>query len=1132
MKKILFLLLCVATSYGQIVPTGQETSFDYGIQNTSSQLDDNATYITVQTTDGVQGKSNSSTWAKKIYVDNADVKKAFLSTGLIKNGLVTTNADPTKFNITAGIGIISNFDDPENPTSTIVNFPAFTGITPTYLLTGNITYVAINSVPSVVMQATPFTNIQRRDLIALGAVIHSNLTTINLVNNISAPINADTNQIHDFMEAIGALNVSGNKYSANGANLSLNKSAGAIFKLGVNFANNWKDPHNLTIASGMALTFRYRTQNGTEGLDITSLDPSVYDLNNVLTAVPVNRFSIQTVTLFQTGQTRIQYGQTTYATMAEAEAAIITRAYVVEPNIAANGIARAYIILRHNATDLTNATTSKIIEAQKFGGVASGGVAVTLDAIIAALGYTPANDVDVVKLSGIQSLTGLKTLDNGELRFKSLTTAGLNSIYFSDDEFSTKLISDTNASFAVKAGYFNLLNSAKTYFTTFQNPNLTGNVTIETPTESGKLALTSNLSSYQPLLVSGTNIKTINGNSVLGSGDLAISGGSSKFMNATGFDGYGDSITLGMNSSPTSNSYINLLGSLYSKTIVNRAASARGIWEASRQFFANVSTLTTTMPIVMAGFNDVRRGGSSVKTTAKIINGYKSIIANQFLNSFTGANSTTNITKSGTWTQYAGISVGAKTDNGSYSNGNGSYIEYTFTDNNVVLGLVAGDGVGQIHADFTVTIDGVSQGSFTENNQTDGISDGVNDNARSTMCLLFSGLSDGTHVVRLTNTTTSNLIVDYFGHLKQPKFCTPILIMQAPKMDATGYATSPNLANDVIIDQLNSNLVSLVATFPSEYPIVIAKTNDFYNVTTGLDTSDHIHPNNIGHRQIYTATYTALNSLLFNNSISAGVSLSANNTWTGLNIFTQQLKTNQGFQVQGAGTGLTGEGAEIEHYAGISYFSSYNRTTSAWKPMVLRASDFTFGGVKITSANRVLIGATDNGADALQVSGGVYASGAVQVGQGLVVRGSVGSPAGAGIELEYNAGASYFTSYNRTTSSWLPTIIRASNTSFFASGTEIFKILSSGNAIIQGGGAFTDSGDRLQVVGTLKVTGVLKAGDVLRLKNYTVATLPAGTQGDTAYITDATAPTYLGTLTGGGSVVCPVFYNGTAWVSH
>lgn len=49
---------------------------------------------------------------------------------------------------------------------------------------------------------------------------------------------------------------------------------------------------------------------------------------------------------------------------------------------------------------------------------------------------------------------------------------------------------------------------------------------------------------------------------------------------------------------------------------------------------------------------------------------------------------------------------------------------------------------------------------------------------------------------------------------------------------------------------------------------------------------------------------------------------------------------------------------------------------------------------------------------------------------------------------------------------------------------------------------------------------------------YTVATLPAaGTQGRRAWVTDATLPTFLGTLTGGGAVVCPVFDNGTAWVS-
>jgi len=51
-------------------------------------------------------------------------------------------------------------------------------------------------------------------------------------------------------------------------------------------------------------------------------------------------------------------------------------------------------------------------------------------------------------------------------------------------------------------------------------------------------------------------------------------------------------------------------------------------------------------------------------------------------------------------------------------------------------------------------------------------------------------------------------------------------------------------------------------------------------------------------------------------------------------------------------------------------------------------------------------------------------------------------------------------------------------------------------------------------------------------QGYTVATLPtAGTVGRRAHVTDALAPTFLGTLTGGGTIKCPVFDNGTAWVA-
>lgn len=54
----------------------------------------------------------------------------------------------------------------------------------------------------------------------------------------------------------------------------------------------------------------------------------------------------------------------------------------------------------------------------------------------------------------------------------------------------------------------------------------------------------------------------------------------------------------------------------------------------------------------------------------------------------------------------------------------------------------------------------------------------------------------------------------------------------------------------------------------------------------------------------------------------------------------------------------------------------------------------------------------------------------------------------------------------------------------------------------------------------------------LEPKTYTVETLPVGGLGDRAYVTNALAPTYLSPIVGGGSVVTPVFHNGTEWVAN
>lgn len=66
-------------------------------------------------------------------------------------------------------------------------------------------------------------------------------------------------------------------------------------------------------------------------------------------------------------------------------------------------------------------------------------------------------------------------------------------------------------------------------------------------------------------------------------------------------------------------------------------------------------------------------------------------------------------------------------------------------------------------------------------------------------------------------------------------------------------------------------------------------------------------------------------------------------------------------------------------------------------------------------------------------------------------------------------------------------------------------------------------------------TGQVTLIGALQLPVTTVASLPscgAGQKGQVYAVSDATAPTYNSTLTGGSTVAIPVFCNGSAWTAH
>lgn len=294
---------------------------------------------------------------KELYIDGGN--------GLISGCAMTINADTTKFDVASGILQFTSYSDVTNPALTFVTFPPITGISVTNI-GNNATYVGIDQSGNVLQSSIPFTSTQARSIVPIGVLVHSNHTSINVVNMEPTVITGIRDQFDDLMGILGILNISGNVISANGANLQINKSQGYIFKRGIGFGT--VVPNELLMPSLIGpANIRYRLSNGTEYVDTSVIELSYQDSATTKAAIPVNKFSIQRIVLFPSNLIRIQYGTGLYNTIELAAAAINTEAFTLESNMASNGLLRAYLIVSGVCTSLQDTVNARFINADKFG---------------------------------------------------------------------------------------------------------------------------------------------------------------------------------------------------------------------------------------------------------------------------------------------------------------------------------------------------------------------------------------------------------------------------------------------------------------------------------------------------------------------------------------------------------------------------------------------------------------------------------------------------------------------------------------------------------------------------------------------------------------------------------------------
>lgn len=322
----------------------------------------------------------------------------------------------------------------------------------------------------------------------------------------------------------------------------------------------------------------------------------------------------------------------------------------------------------------------------------------------------------------------------------------------------------------------------------------------------------------------------------------------------------GDSITFGSNATTTNERYANQFATAQSLTLTNLGVGGRGVLEAASQINAAAFTRPVTVISFMAGLNDIRRNGSAVKTLKKGEACLRSVILRGLSNVNTPAGSS-GVTRTGTTTGYAGNTVGGIYGSGTQpctcaSNGANNAATWTWTFTGTAFGIqfFGSDNVVSAYAIATVQIDGVTVDAIDLDSWYDGVSDGSKANNVGPVAFTWHGLTNTSHTIRVISNADGNCPIDYFCTINTPDNSPAYIIADIPYLDATGYATAPANGSTAASDAMSTVFRSIVNEYRSlGYNIVSVPTNSFYDVSTGLDPADHIHPNNLGHDQITNA---------------------------------------------------------------------------------------------------------------------------------------------------------------------------------------------------------------------------------------------------------------------------------------
>jgi len=298
-------------------------------------------------------------------------------TGMLSWGAITINSwDNTTFDMAS---YKAQFVDHAAGIITIVEGAWFTAVTPTIISGDTVADVFLES-NWTLSYANGVTPKQRRSKIIMTrvGVPWGQWTQIfDLFERTQLSFDWNLSDTDAFSIFAPIMNVGGNNtYTANWANLSLNKSAGEIFERGVNYYVDAEDPDIATTPAETLLSFRYVYRNGSGGATVwplvTEIDPEVYDDGSgTLQTVPNKKFTVPRIYLAPNNLTLVEPWQVIHNSLNDAKLAISSSPHV--RTVSKSSLLRSALIIKEDVNDLTTTNKALFLIADELGKLGGGG---------------------------------------------------------------------------------------------------------------------------------------------------------------------------------------------------------------------------------------------------------------------------------------------------------------------------------------------------------------------------------------------------------------------------------------------------------------------------------------------------------------------------------------------------------------------------------------------------------------------------------------------------------------------------------------------------------------------------------------------------------------------------------------